>query len=262
MRMRPALRLLRATWSRCDRHPVGPAKAGRSHGTGAGGPTPQGSDATLSARKPSKRRRARLPSNGSAFARAAVCRASDGYGPAGTGYYVPWTANTTDAAQTFGLTTDRQVIPHALKISFDHTSSYGDNAGALGDGMARIGGSIARPSTIAALTFRPQPDVTSMPTMIRIRGDYTFRPDLTVTCGDAFEKSNDKDFMYTAGATQYANALRPGTSSPNAAIHVSVPACASGSDPGAGPPSDDWPRSGARRRSFRMGLSRGRGVVS
>ena len=28
----------------------------------------------------------------------------------GTGYYVPYTANTTDSVQTFGLTTDWQVI--------------------------------------------------------------------------------------------------------------------------------------------------------
>jgi MtrB/PioB family decaheme-associated outer membrane protein len=142
------------------------------------------------------------------------------YGPSGTGYYVPYTANTTDSVQTFGLTTDWQVIRNVLKVSFDYNLSYGDTAYALGDGMALIGGSITSPSTIAALNFQPLPDVTSMLNMIQIRGEYTFRPNMTVIFGYAFEKFNYKDFMYTAAPTQYANALLPGTLSPNAAIHV------------------------------------------
>ena len=130
------------------------------------------------------------------------------------------TANTTDSVQTFGLTTDWQVIRNVLKVSFDYNLSYGDTAYALGDGMALIGGSITSPTTIAALNFQPLPDVTSMLNMIQIRGEYTFRPDMTVIFGYAFEKFNYKDFMYTAAPTQYANALLPGTLSPNAAIHV------------------------------------------
>jgi len=138
----------------------------------------------------------------------------------GTSYFVPWTAQTTDSVHTVGVAADWQVIKDVLKISFDYNLSYGDTAYALGDGGALIGGAITSPTTIAALNFQPLPDVTSMLNMIQIRGEYTFRPDMTVIFGYAFEKFNYKDFMYTAAPTQYANALLPGTLSPNAAIHV------------------------------------------
>jgi len=56
--------------------------------------------------------------------------------------------------------------------------------------------------------------------MIQIRGEYTFRPNMTVIFVTRSRSSTTRTFMYTAAPTQYANALLPGTLSPNAAIHV------------------------------------------
>jgi MtrB/PioB family decaheme-associated outer membrane protein len=142
------------------------------------------------------------------------------YGPTGTGYYVPWTAQSTDSVQTFGVTMDWQAIPDVLKISFDYNLSYGDTGYALGDGGALIGGVQTNPATIASLNFQPLPDVKSILNMLQLRGEYTFRPNMTMVFGYAFEKFNYQDFMYTASPTQYANALLPGLLVPNSSIHV------------------------------------------
>lgn len=142
------------------------------------------------------------------------------FGPSGTGYYVPWENKTTDSVHTFGLAVDWQPIKDVLTFSFDYNLSYGDTAYALGDGMALIGGSITSASTIASLNFQPLPDVTSMLNMIQITGQYKFRPNMTLIFGYAFEKFDYNDFMNIAAPTQYANAILPGTLTPNAVVQV------------------------------------------
>jgi MtrB/PioB family decaheme-associated outer membrane protein len=146
--------------------------------------------------------------------------AGTGTGPTGTGYSVPWTAKTTDSVHTIGLTMDWQAIPDVLKISFDYNFSYGDTGYALGDGMAVIGGGQTAAATIASLTFMPLPDVTSMLNMIQLRGEYTFRPNMTLLFGYAFERFSYKDFMNGTSATAYANALLPGTLNPNDSVQI------------------------------------------
>ena len=133
---------------------------------------------------------------------------------------MPWQNKTTDSVHTFGLSVDWEAIKDVLKISLDYNLSYGDTAYALGDGMALIGGSITSPSTIAALNFQSLPDVTSMLNMIQITGQYKVRPNMTVIFGYAFEKFDYNDFMNVASPTQYANAVLPGTLSPNAVVQV------------------------------------------
>ena len=145
---------------------------------------------------------------------------SGSFPPTGTGYYVPYTTKTTNSVHTFGLTLDWQVIQNILKISFDYNFSYGDTAYALGDGMALIGSGQTNPATIAGLNFQPLPDVTSMLNMIQIRGEYVFRPNMTLIFGYAFERFQYKDFMNGTSSTAYANALLPGTLNPNNSIHV------------------------------------------
>jgi len=140
--------------------------------------------------------------------------------PTGTGYYVPWTENTTDSVHTVGVNLDWQAIQDVLKLSLDYSFSYGDTGYALGDGMALVGGSIASPSTIAGLNFQPLPDVTSMLNMIQLRGEYTFRPNMTVIFGYAYERFSYKDFMQGTSSTQYANALLPGTLNPNDSVQI------------------------------------------
>ena len=142
------------------------------------------------------------------------------YTSTGTGYFVPWTAKTTDSVHTVGLTVDWKAVPNKLKFSFDYNFSYGDTSYLLGDGMAVVGGAITSPVTIAALNFQPLPNVTSMLNMIQIRGEYTFRPNLTLVFGYAYERFDYNDFMNGTPATQYANVLMPGTLNPNEAVHV------------------------------------------
>jgi len=146
--------------------------------------------------------------------------AGTGTGPTGTGYYVPWTNKTTDAVHTAGVSLDWQAITDVLKFSVDYSFAYGDTAYALGDGMAVIGGGINSQSTAAALTLQPLPDVTSMLNTIAIRGEYTFRPNMTLIFGYEYERFSYKDFMSGTSPTAYANALLPGTLNPNDSIHV------------------------------------------
>lgn len=140
--------------------------------------------------------------------------------PTGTGYYVPYSTKTTDSVHTAGITADWKAIPDVLKISVEYSFSYGDTAYALGDGMALIGAGQTSPATIAGLNFQALPDITSMLNMIQIRGEYTFRPNMTLIFGYAYERFSYKDFMNGTGATAYANALLPGTLNPNDAVHV------------------------------------------
>jgi MtrB/PioB family decaheme-associated outer membrane protein len=154
------------------------------------------------------------------YDQSSIYNSGTNFGAGGTGYHVPWTAKTTDSVHTFGLSVDWEAIKDVLKISLDYNLSYGDTAYALGDGMALIGGSITSPSTIAALNFQPLPDVTSMLNMIQITGQYKVRPNMTVIFGYAFEKFDYNDFMNIAAPTQYANAVLPGTLSPNAVVQV------------------------------------------
>jgi len=142
------------------------------------------------------------------------------FGPTGSGFFVPYSAKTTDSVHTFGLSVDWQAIKDVLKISLDYNLSYGDTAYVLGDGMALVGGAINNAATIAGLTFQPLPDVTSMLNMIQVTAEYKFRPNITMIFGYAYEKFDYSDFMNTAGVTQYANAILPGTLTPNAAVQV------------------------------------------
>lgn len=107
---------------------------------------------------------------------------------------------------------------------------------ALGDGMALVGGAITNPATIAGLNFQPLPDVTAMLNMIQITGEYKFRPNITMIFGYACEKFDYANFRNTAGVTQYANAILPGTLSPNAAVQVVGAGCAYGSEGGRNAP--------------------------
>lgn len=142
------------------------------------------------------------------------------YSATGGGYYVPYTTKTTDSVHTLGITINWKAIPNKLKFAADYNFSYGDTSYLLGDGMALIGGGITNPTTIAGLNFQPLPDVTSTLNMIQLRGEYTFRPGMTLVFGYAYERFSYQDFMYTASATQYANVLLPGMLNPNEAVHV------------------------------------------
>jgi MtrB/PioB family decaheme-associated outer membrane protein len=138
----------------------------------------------------------------------------------GNGYYVPWTNKTTDSVHTLGVTMDWQAIPAVLKFSVNYNFSYGDTAYALGDGMALIGTGQTTQTTPAALTLQALPDITSTLNMISIRGEYTFRPNMTVIFGYEFERFSYKDFMADTSATTYANALLPGSLNPNDSVQV------------------------------------------
>ena len=138
------------------------------------------------------------------------------------GYTFPWNAQTTDSVNTFGAKVDWQAIPNVLKFTFDYNLSSGDTAYAFGDSVFPALGSVATtsPTLVPSLVWKPLPDVKSTLNVVTLRGEYTFRPDMTVLFGYAFERFTYKDFMYFAGATQYANALLPGTVVPNDSVHV------------------------------------------
>ena len=137
-----------------------------------------------------------------------------------SGWIVPYTANTTDSVQTLGANLDWQAIPDVLKISLDYNFAYGDTAYALGEGVVTMGGTITNPVTVANLNIQPLPDVKSMLSVVSLRGEYTFRPNMTLLFGYAWERFTYKDFMVGTSATQYSNALLPGTLVPNNSVHV------------------------------------------
>jgi len=142
--------------------------------------------------------------------------------PASTsaGLIVPWTAKTTDSVHTFGLNVDWQAIKDVLKFSLDYNFAYGDTAYALGDSVVLFGTGINSQITQQAVRIQPVPDITSMLNMVSIRGEYTFRPNVTLIFGYALEKFTYKDFMYGVSATTFANGLLPGTVNPNDTVHV------------------------------------------
>src|SRR6185437_2018927 len=116
--------------------------------------------------------------------------------PASTsaGLIVPWTAKTTDSVHTFGLNVDWQAIKDVLKFSLDYNFAYGDTAYALGDSVVLFGTGINSQITQQAVRIQPVPDITSMLNMVSIRGEYTFRPNVTLIFGYALEKFTYKDF--------------------------------------------------------------------
>jgi MtrB/PioB family decaheme-associated outer membrane protein len=138
----------------------------------------------------------------------------------GTGYIVPWSAKTTDSVHTLGVNADWQAIPDVLKVSLDYNLSYGDTAYALGEGVVAFGGAISSPTFLPSITTQSLPDVKSLLSVISIHGEYTFRPNMTLLVGYAWERFNYKDFMVGTSATQYANALLPGMLAPNESVHV------------------------------------------
>jgi MtrB/PioB family decaheme-associated outer membrane protein len=77
----------------------------------------------------------------------------------GTGFNVPWTANTTDSVHTFGATLDWQAIKDVLKFGLDYNFSYGDTAYAFGEGVVAFGGAITSPTFASAINMQPLPDV-------------------------------------------------------------------------------------------------------
>ncbi len=144
----------------------------------------------------------------------------NGLGATNTGYYVPWTNKSTDSVHTFGVAVNWQAVPEVLTLSLGYNFSYGATAYAIGDGMAVIGLGQTSQTTIGNLTLQQLPDVTSMLSLVSLRGEYTFRPNWTVVFGYQYERFTYKDFMNNVGPTQYANAIFPGTFNPNESIHV------------------------------------------
>ncbi len=145
--------------------------------------------------------------------------AGTGTGPTGTGYRAPWNLKTTDQTHTVGVTVDWQAIPEVLKFTADYNLSYGNTNYALGDGGYLVGGRVSA-TTLANLAVQPLPDVTALLNAISIRGEYSFRPNMTLMFGYAYERFSYADYAYGAGSTQYVNAFLPGTYKPNYAIHV------------------------------------------
>lgn len=141
--------------------------------------------------------------------------------PTTSQYVVPWSNKTTDSVHTAGVTVDWQAIKDVLKFSIDYNFAYGDTAYAIGDSISFFGATVgASQVTQQSLNLQALPDVTSMLNMVSIRGEYTFRPNMTLMFGYAFEKFTYKDFMNGTSSTYYGNALLPGYTNPNDAIHV------------------------------------------
>jgi len=140
--------------------------------------------------------------------------------PTAAQFVVPWSTKTTDSVHTAGVTVEWKPLPD-LKVSFDYNFAYGDTAYALGDSVSIFGASVAGSQlTQQTINLQPLPDVTSMLNMVQIRGEYTFRPNMTLIFGYAFERFTYKDFMNGTSPTQYANLLLPGTLNPNESIHM------------------------------------------
>jgi MtrB/PioB family decaheme-associated outer membrane protein len=137
-----------------------------------------------------------------------------------TQFSVPWTANTTDSVQTFGVNVDWQAIPDVLKLSLDYNFSYGNTSYALGEGVVAFGGAITTPTFAPSITTQALPDVKSMLSVISLHGEYAIRPNITLMFGYAWERFTYKDFMVGTSPTQFANAFLPGTLAPNDSIHV------------------------------------------
>jgi len=145
--------------------------------------------------------------------------AGTGLGPTGTGFSAPWNLKTTDQTHTLGITLDWQAIPNKLKFSADYNFAYGNTNYALGDGGYLVGGKVTA-ANLANLAIQPLPDVTAMLNSISLRGEYTFRPNMTLIGGYAYERFSYADFAYNVGSTQYVNAFFPGSLKPNFGIHV------------------------------------------
>jgi MtrB/PioB family decaheme-associated outer membrane protein len=155
------------------------------------------------------------------YAQNSIYQSTTAAPPSATQYQVPWSNKTTDSVHTAGVTLDWQAIPEVLKVSLDYNFAYGDTAYAMGDSVVFFGASVSGSQLTAAnINLQPLPDVKSMLNMISVRGEYTFRPNMTLIFGYAFERFNYKDFMNGTSSTQYANILLPGTPNPNEAIHV------------------------------------------
>jgi hypothetical protein len=107
-----------------------------------------------------------------------------------------------------------------LKFSLDYNFSYGDTAYAFGEGVVAFGGAITSPTFQPSIALQPLPDIKSMLSVISLHGEYTFMPNVTLLFGYAWERFTYKDFMVGTPATQFANALLPGTLSPNDSVHV------------------------------------------
>ena len=137
-----------------------------------------------------------------------------------TQFSVPWSANTTNSVQTFGVNMDWQAIPDVLKLSLDYNFSYGDTAYAFGEGVVAFGGAITSPTFGPSINFQPLPDVKSMLSVISLHGEYTFRPNMMLLFGYAWERFTYKDFMVGTPATRFANGFLPGFLAPNNSVHV------------------------------------------
>ena len=140
--------------------------------------------------------------------------------PANTQYSVPWQMRSTDSVHTLGVNADWQAIEDVLKFTFDYNMSYGDTAYALGEGVVAYGGAITSTTFLPSITVQQLPDVKSMLNIISLHGEYTFRPNMTMLFGYAFERFTSKDFMNGQSSTTFANALLPGTVNPNASVHI------------------------------------------
>lgn len=140
--------------------------------------------------------------------------------PTNSQFSVPWNAQTTSSVTTVGAGASWDALPDVLTFGLDYNLAYGDTAYALGEGIVAYGRAITSPTFQPSITMQPLPDVKSLLSVISLHGEYTLSPKIKRFFFYAWERFTSKDFMMGTSTTQCANALLPGTLTPNESVQA------------------------------------------
>lgn len=128
-----------------------------------------------------------------------------------------WNNKTTDTVQTFGVSADWSPRPD-LSFGLDYNLSYGNIGYTLVDGGALAFGLTTTAGQQAALASAGNWNTNSLNSMLRLKAEWKFRPNISLLGGVSWDRMYLSDPSQAVTPTEYTNALLPGNLNPNYSI--------------------------------------------
>ena len=131
-----------------------------------------------------------------------------------------WNQTNSDGTHTVGAGVEWQPIKDKLKISADYNFSYGDIAWQYADNLSSATLGVMNPYYQFAWAAQPIPNVNTMLSTLKLRGEYAINPRMSLWVGYTFERMMNNDYNNLVQQAAYASNLLSGDANPSYAVHV------------------------------------------
>ncbi|HIJ39380.1 MAG TPA: MtrB/PioB family decaheme-associated outer membrane protein [Rhodospirillaceae bacterium] len=131
-----------------------------------------------------------------------------------------WGQTNSDGTHTVGVNLEWVPIKDVLKIGFDYNLSRGDISWAYADNIAATTLAGMTPYNAFAWTYQPIPNVTNTLNSLKLHGEYSFTPSMSLWMGYTWERLLNSDYQTAVNQAAYYSDLLTGDANPSYNIHV------------------------------------------